>query len=83
MFVLPPAILERTYERARELGWEPAFIALGLFLIALGVIALRPLVNRMRGQFWVDVQRPRYVLAWGVVYLTSGVVCLYFGFRGT
>lgn len=82
--VFTPNILERTFARARELGWEPASIALGLMLIGLSGIVIRPLVNnRMRGQFWVEVPRPRYALAWGLVYLASGVIFLYFGFRGT
>jgi len=81
--VLIPAILERTAENARELGWNPESIALGLTLIGLGVFFIRPLVNnRMRGQFWVDMPlRPRVALAWSVACLTSGVAFLFYGLR--
>jgi hypothetical protein len=82
--VLIPVILERTFENARNLGWDAGSIAIGLVLVGLGVYVIRPLVNnRMRGQFWVEVPRPRFALAWGVVYLTGGVVFLFFGLRGT
>ena len=83
IYVLFPTLLERTLERVLELGFEPASIGIGLALIALGVFVIRPLVNnRLRGQYWVEVPRPRFALAWAVVYLTSGVVFLYVGFGG-